>query len=95
MTTAASSSAILWKSIAGLWLTTAMAIKPSGPTEFGWPVWRFQGDQRFVFAQQNSIEQQAQYSVQAYQLGQTVGLGGHYVLVEPRLQPYRRQHRAG
>ena len=46
------------------------------PTEFGWPVWRFHGDQRFVFAQDNSIDQQAQYSVQAYQLGKQWGWVG-------------------
>ncbi len=46
------------------------------PTEFGWPVWRFHGDQRFVFAQENSIEEQAQFSVQAYQLGKSWGWVG-------------------
>ncbi len=46
------------------------------PTEFGWPVWRFQGDQRFVFAQGNSIEDQAQHSVRAYQMGKEWGWVG-------------------
>ncbi|MFQ5578933.1 MAG: cellulase family glycosylhydrolase, partial [Anaerolineae bacterium] len=38
------------------------------PTEFGWPVWRYAGDDRFVFAQENSLEEQAQYTVRAYQM---------------------------
>jgi hypothetical protein len=46
------------------------------PTEFGWPVWRFQGDARFVFAQGNSLEQQAQFTVKAYQLGKEWGWVG-------------------
>jgi hypothetical protein len=46
------------------------------PTEFGWPVWRFQGDQRFVFAQRNSVEQQAHYSVRAYEMGKEWGWVG-------------------
>jgi hypothetical protein len=46
------------------------------PTEFGWPVWRFQGDARFVFAQENSIERQAQYTVRAYELGKEWGWVG-------------------
>ncbi|MCB0192347.1 MAG: cellulase family glycosylhydrolase [Anaerolineae bacterium] len=46
------------------------------PTEFGWPVWRFTGDARFTFAQQNSLEQQANYTVQAYQLGKEWGWVG-------------------
>jgi spore germination protein YaaH len=46
------------------------------PTEFGWPVWRFTGDARFTFAQQNSLERQAQYSVRAYELGREWGWVG-------------------
>lgn len=46
------------------------------PTEFGWPVWRFTGDQRFVFAQSNSVDQQAQYSVRAFQMGKEWGWVG-------------------
>ncbi len=46
------------------------------PTEFGWPVWRFTGDQRFVFAQGNSLEQQAQFTVRAYQMGKEWGWVG-------------------
>jgi hypothetical protein len=46
------------------------------PTEFGWPVWRFQGDARFVFAQQNSLEQQAKFTVRAYELGKEWGWVG-------------------
>jgi hypothetical protein len=46
------------------------------PTEFGWPVWRFQGDARFVFAQQNSLEQQAKFTVRAYELGREWGWVG-------------------
>ncbi len=46
------------------------------PTEFGWPVWRFQGDARFVFAQGNSLEQQAAFTVRAYELGKEWGWVG-------------------
>ena len=48
----------------------------TSPARFGWPVWRFQGDQRFVFAQENSLEEQAQYTVRAYQLGKEWGWVG-------------------
>jgi len=41
-----------------------------------WPVWRFHGDARFTFAQQNSLERQAQYSVKAYELGREWGWVG-------------------
>jgi hypothetical protein len=46
------------------------------PTEFGWPVWRFQGDDRFVFAQENTLEEQAQYIKQAYEMGKQWGWVG-------------------
>jgi hypothetical protein len=46
------------------------------PTEFGWPVWRFTGDARFTFAQENSVQRQAEYSVKAYQLGKQWGWVG-------------------
>jgi hypothetical protein len=46
------------------------------PTEFGWPVWRFTGDARFVFAQRNSLDIQAQYTVKAYQMGKAWGWVG-------------------
>lgn len=46
------------------------------PTEFGWPVWRFTGDERFVFAQENSVERQAQNTVRAYQMGKEWGWVG-------------------
>jgi len=46
------------------------------PTEFGWPVWRFTGDDRFVFAKENSIDRQAQYTVLAYQMGKQWGWVG-------------------
>ncbi|MCG3209098.1 MAG: hypothetical protein FOGNACKC_02717 [Anaerolineae bacterium] len=46
------------------------------PTEFGWPVWRFTGDARFTFAQGNSLEKQAQYTVKAYQMGKEWGWVG-------------------
>ena len=46
------------------------------PTEFGWPVWRFHGDARFTFAQENSLEQQAAFSVRAYELGKEWGWVG-------------------
>lgn len=38
------------------------------PTEFGWPVWRFHGDNRFVFAQENTLEEQAQYIVRSFEM---------------------------
>jgi hypothetical protein len=44
------------------------ANKTIWPTEFGWPVWRFHGDERFVFAQGNSLEQQAQYIRRAFEM---------------------------
>ena len=46
------------------------------PTEFGWPVWRYQGDERFAFAQENSLEEQAQYTVRAYQMAKAWGFVG-------------------
>jgi spore germination protein YaaH len=46
------------------------------PTEFGWPVWRFAGDARFIFAQENSLQQQAEFTVRAYQLGKEWGWVG-------------------
>ena len=45
-------------------------------TEFGWPVWRFTGDQRFVFAKATSLEQQAAYTVQAYNIARNSGWAG-------------------
>ncbi|OQY48508.1 MAG: hypothetical protein B6242_02245 [Anaerolineaceae bacterium 4572_78] len=46
------------------------------PTEFGWPVWRFHGDERFVFAKDNSLEEQAEYTRRAYELGKQWGYVG-------------------
>ncbi|MCB9103398.1 MAG: cellulase family glycosylhydrolase [Anaerolineales bacterium] len=46
------------------------------PTEFGWPVWRFTGDERFTFAQENSLQTQAQYTVRAYEMGKEWGWVG-------------------
>ncbi len=46
------------------------------PTEFGWPVWRFHGDERFVFAQENTLEEQAQYIRRAYEMGKQWGWVG-------------------
>ncbi len=46
------------------------------PTEFGWPVWRFTGDARFTFAQENSVQRQAEYTVKAYQMGKEWGWVG-------------------
>jgi hypothetical protein len=46
------------------------------PTEFGWPVWRFTGDERFVFAQENTPEEQAQYIRRAYEMGKQWGWVG-------------------
>ncbi|MBN1995016.1 MAG: cellulase family glycosylhydrolase [Anaerolineae bacterium] len=45
------------------------------PTEFGWPVMRYD-DGRFPFAAENSLERQAQWTVQAYQMGQQWGWVG-------------------
>jgi spore germination protein YaaH len=45
------------------------------PTEFGWPVMRHD-DGRFPFAAENSPERQAQWSVQAYELGKQWGFVG-------------------
>ncbi|MBN1217488.1 MAG: cellulase family glycosylhydrolase [Anaerolineae bacterium] len=45
------------------------------PTEFGWPVMRYD-DGRFPFAAENSLERQAQWTVQAYQLGKQWGWVG-------------------
>jgi hypothetical protein len=39
-------------------------------------VWRFTGDARFVFAQRNSLDIQAQYTVKAYQMGKAWGWVG-------------------
>ena len=46
------------------------------PTEFGWPVWRFHGDDRFVFAQENTLEEQAQYIKRSYEMGKNWGWVG-------------------
>ena len=46
------------------------------PTEFGWPVWRFHGDERFVFAQENSLDEQAQFVRRAYEMGKSWGFVG-------------------
>jgi hypothetical protein len=45
-------------------------------TEFGWPVWRYWGDERFLFAQDNSLENQAWYTVRAFEMGQAWGWVG-------------------
>ena len=61
------------------------------PTEFGWPVFRYDAsDSRFVFAQENSLEEQAAYIVRAYEMGRDWGWVGpmflfnlDYALVQP------------
>jgi len=45
------------------------------PTEFGWPVMRHD-DGRFPFAAENTLERQAQWSVQSYQLMKSWGWVG-------------------
>lgn len=45
------------------------------PTEFGWPVERI-SDSRFDFAKENSLEEQAEYIVHAFEMGQTWGWVG-------------------
>jgi uncharacterized protein YgiM (DUF1202 family) len=45
-------------------------------TEFGWPVWRWWGDERFVFAQDNTLEEQAHYIRRAYEMGKEWGWVG-------------------
>jgi hypothetical protein len=46
------------------------------PTEFGWPVWRYWGDERFLFAQDNTLEEQAHYIRRAYEMGKEWGWVG-------------------
>ena len=46
------------------------------PTEYGWPVWRYWGDERFVFAQENSLEEQANYIRRAFEMGRDWGWVG-------------------
>ncbi len=45
------------------------------PTEFGWPVLRYD-DGRFPFAAENSLETQSQYTVRAYQMMKSWGWVG-------------------
>jgi Mg-chelatase subunit ChlD len=45
-------------------------------TEFGWPVWRFTDDRRFIFAQDNTLEEQAEYTVRAFEMGREWGWVG-------------------
>jgi hypothetical protein len=46
------------------------------PTEFGWPVWRFTGDDRFIFAQENTLEEQAEFTRRAYEMSKEWGWVG-------------------
>jgi hypothetical protein len=46
------------------------------PTEFGWPVWRYRGDERFEFAQDNTLQEQANYIYRAYEMAQAWGWVG-------------------
>lgn len=46
------------------------------PTEFGWGIYRFTGDARFVYMQANTLERQAAWTVQAYQMGKSWGWVG-------------------
>jgi hypothetical protein len=52
------------------------ALKPIWATEFGWPVWRYKGDARFAFAEETSLEEQAQYTQRAYEMGKEWGWVG-------------------
>ncbi len=52
------------------------ANKAIWPTEFGWPVWRFHGDARFVYAQNNSLEEQAQFIKRAFEMSRDWGWVG-------------------
>ncbi len=45
------------------------------PTEFGWPVMRYD-DGRFPFASDNTLDEQAQFTVRAYQMGKEWGWVG-------------------
>ncbi len=45
-------------------------------TEFGWPVWRYSGDNRFIFARENTLQEQAEYTVKAFEMGQEWGWVG-------------------
>ena len=51
------------------------AAKTIWPTEFGWPVLRYD-DGRFPFAAENSLETQSQYTVRAYQMMKSWGWVG-------------------
>lgn len=50
--------------------------KPIWATEFGWPVWRYEGDARFEFAKETSLKEQAEYSRRAYEMGKDWGWVG-------------------
>lgn len=45
-------------------------------TEFGWAVWRCTLDDRFTYAKQTSLEEQAQYIRRAYEMGKAWGWVG-------------------
>ena len=46
------------------------------PTEFGWGIYRFTGDARFIYMQANTLERQAAWTVKAYQMGKSWGWVG-------------------
>ncbi|MEM7032043.1 MAG: hypothetical protein AAF629_20990 [Chloroflexota bacterium] len=46
------------------------------PTEFGWPVWFYHGDERFIFARDNTPEEQAQFIRRAYEISRAWGWVG-------------------
>ena len=52
------------------------ANKAIWPTEFGWPVWFYQGDARFVFAQDNTPEEQGQFIRRAFEISRAWGWVG-------------------
>lgn len=52
------------------------ANKAIWPTEFGWPVWRYHGDERFIFARDNTMEEQAQFIRRAFEMSRDWGWVG-------------------
>ncbi len=45
-------------------------------TDFGWPVWQFENDHRYWFAKDTTLEEQAQYTQRAYEMGKAWGWVG-------------------
>jgi len=49
-------------------------------TSFGWAVWRYTGDNRYVFAMDTSLEEQGAYIRRAYEMGREWGWVGGMML---------------